>query len=306
MSAATGLKRVLDAMARDDVDVLLLGREGNARYVSGTARLFLATERPFAPGCVVVRPTGAVHLLSVGVPAGWEADAVGRLYPITWNPGALVGGIAALPGVAGARRVGVDGMTPLFEQILGACFADATLVDGEALVRAARRVKTADELDAIRAAIAVAHDVMAAARGAARSGASERGVVAVAMEAMARAGVATASFEPVVRRVHGVTAIDVGVLRDGWEGGLARTEPDISAPGEHVAAIARCRAGARVRDVAPGGDVYGVGLGYEVLAPGDELEPGMVLSIATDTVRDLVLVTDGEPEVLTQVLRGAR
>jgi hypothetical protein len=45
--------------------------------------------------------------------------------------------------------------------------------------------------------------------------------------------------------------------------------------------------------------VHGVGCGYEVLAPDDELVPGMVLSLATGAVRDLVLVRDGPPEVLT-------
>ena len=33
-------ERVLRAMAAEGVDVLLLGREGNARYVSGAQRLF--------------------------------------------------------------------------------------------------------------------------------------------------------------------------------------------------------------------------------------------------------------------------
>ena len=53
-------ERVLDEMARQAVDVLLLGREGNARYVSGAHRLFLAGERAFAPGCVVVGETAVI------------------------------------------------------------------------------------------------------------------------------------------------------------------------------------------------------------------------------------------------------
>ncbi len=294
-----GLARVLEAVARDDIDVLLLGRDGNARFVSGAKRLFLACERAFAPGCVVVRATGAVHLLSVG-DAGIPPDIPrARLYPITWNPGALMGVIVAMPGVAGARRIGVDGLTPLFDQLIRAFFADADLIDGEALMREVRRVKTSDEIACIRAAVAVAQAVMDEARVVARSGRSEREVAAVAMEAMARHGVTTAAFEPVVVRVDGTTAIDVGVLRDGWEGGLARTEPGTAAPAEHAAAIARCRAGTPVREVAPGGEVCGVGAGYEVLEPDRELEPGMVVSIATWPVRDLVLVTDATPEVLT-------
>src|SRR5204862_2550116 len=103
------IERVLRAMAAESVDVLLLGREGNARYVSGAHRLFLAGERAFAPGCVVVRETAAVHLLAVtdfGVPA-----EIGRhnLYPPSWSPATLIGRVAAVPGVASAARVGVDG-----------------------------------------------------------------------------------------------------------------------------------------------------------------------------------------------------
>src|SRR2546423_797367 len=92
-------------MARQDVDVLVLGREGNARFVSGATRLWLAGTRPFAPGCVVVRETGAVHLMSVtdfGVPA--EIPPA-RLYPMSWNPVNIMGAVAAIPGVSGARRI---------------------------------------------------------------------------------------------------------------------------------------------------------------------------------------------------------
>src|SRR3954452_16477561 len=95
-------ERVLRAMAAESVDVLLLGREGNARYVSGAQRLFLAGERPFAPGCVVVRESGQVHLLSntdFGIPPEIPR---GNLYPTSWNPATVVGRIAAIPGVSSA------------------------------------------------------------------------------------------------------------------------------------------------------------------------------------------------------------
>src|SRR5437764_6761081 len=110
-----GKERVLDEMARQGVDVLLLGREGNARYVSGARRLFLAGERAFAPGCVVVRETGAVHLLSAtdfGVPAEVPRD---NLYAPSWNPATLVEHATGIPGVRRARTIGVDGLTPLFD-----------------------------------------------------------------------------------------------------------------------------------------------------------------------------------------------
>jgi hypothetical protein len=299
MSVATGLPRVLDAMRREGVDVLLLGREPNARFVTGAARLYLASERAFAPGCVVVGATGSVHLLSVG-DAGIPQDLPNeRLYALSWNPATLMGEIAAIPGVADARRVGVDGLTPLFEQLIDGYLGAPELVDGERILRDTRRVKADDEIDAIRAAAAVARTVMAAALDSARDGASDATIIAIAMEAMAQQHVTTASFEPVVTRAGDLTAVDIGVLRAGWEGGLARTEPSTPAPPEHGQAIERCTPGTPIEEIAPGGNVHGVGLGYEVLEPGSQLEANMVVSVAHGFIRDLVLVADGSPDVLT-------
>ena len=67
---AEGLVRALDEMARQDVDLLVLGREGNARFVSEAARLWLAGTRPFAPGCVVVRETGTIRALVEAMAGG--------------------------------------------------------------------------------------------------------------------------------------------------------------------------------------------------------------------------------------------
>ena len=296
----SGLARVVDAMERDGVDVLLLGREPNARFVTGAARLFLAGERAFAPGCVVVRATRAVHLLSVGDVGVPSVVPPERLYPISWNPATVVGEIAAMPGVKGARRVGVDGLTPLFERLVNEHLGAPELVDGERLLREVRRVKAHDEIEAIAASVAVAQIVMAAALQAARAGAEDRTIVAVAMETMARAGVTTAAFEPVVSHAGEVTGVDIGVLRDGWEGGLARTEPSIPVPPEHEQAIDRCIPGTPIEAIAPTGRVHGVGVGYEVLEPGTQLEAGMVISVANGLVRDTVVVTPNGPNVLTR------
>jgi Xaa-Pro aminopeptidase len=290
------LAQVLDEMQAREIDVLFLGREGNARYVSGAARLYLAGERAFAPGCVVVRATGSVHLLSVG-DGGIPADiSRANLYPISWNPATMMAGIAAMPGLDRVHRIGVDGLTPLFEALIGAYFEAAEVVDAEALLRGVRRVKTPDEVDAIRAAIAVAAPMMDAALGAARAGGPDAQIVAVAMEAMAAQGCTTAALEPVVTRANGrAVAVDLAVLHHGWEGGLGRTVEAGESP-DHVAALDRCRPGVTAGEV---GDVFGVGCGYEVVAHADVLEPGMVLSVTTGHTRDLVLVTDDVPELLT-------
>jgi len=276
-------------MAAHGVDVLLLGREGNARYVSGAQRLFLAGERAFAPGCVVVRSTGAVHLLSAtdfGVPSTLTRD---HLYAPSWNPATLVARVAAIPGVKDARTIGVDGLTPLFESLL----PGAKFVDGEAVMRAVRRIKTADEVELIRAAAAVANATMKAALDAAAVGGP---VKAVAMEVMAAQGVTTAAFEPRVRAEGGGerVTVAVGVLKDGWEADVTRSIPDVANT-----AVDRCRPGVRVGDLGPA--VHGVGLGYEVLTPSDVLEPGMVVSVGVAGARDTVLVTErGAPDVLTR------
>src|SRR3954469_17027265 len=102
-------ERVLREMAGRGVDVLVLGREGNARYVSGARRLFLAGERAFAPGCVVVRESAEVHLLSntdFGIPQEIPQQ---NLYPTSWNPATLVARVLTIPGVAQAKTIGVDG-----------------------------------------------------------------------------------------------------------------------------------------------------------------------------------------------------
>jgi len=265
--------------------VLLLGREGNVRYVSGAHRLLLTGERAFAPGCVVVRATGAVHLLSVtdfGVPPELPRD---HLYPSSWSPATLIARVAAIPGVTEAKTIGVDGLTPLFEALL----PPAELVDGEAIMRTVRRIKTPDEVDMVRDAATVADAVMNAALDAA---AADGPVKAVAMEAMAAHGVTTAAFEPTVRRHGNHVTVAVGVLREGWEADVTRTMPDVPNP-----AIHRCRPGTRVADLP--GPTHGLGLGYEVLAPSDVLKPGMVLSIGVAGVRDTVLVTETAPDVLT-------
>jgi Xaa-Pro dipeptidase len=330
---AEGLARALDEMARHDVDVLVLGREGNARFVAGATRLWLAGTRPFAPGCVVVRETGAVHLMSVtdfGVPA--EIPPA-RLYSMSWNPVNIMGAVAAIPGVASARRIGVDGLTPPFEQLFTATFPGAHLADGEAVMRAARRVKSAREIESIRAAISLAEDAFAVAVEALRSGVRELELKGVFEERMCQGGTTTPAFEGAfcvvdddgpLRRLTSdrviadgdLVAMSAGALLDGWEGSLARTWRCGAPTGEDggrrsrwaghwTPLVDRCRAGVRIGDLraTAGASVHGVGLGVEALDDSAVLEPGMVvqLELEADGVlgADTLLVGDGGAEVLT-------
>ncbi|WP_407687248.1 M24 family metallopeptidase [Mycobacterium sp. HUMS_1102779] len=235
-------RRVLDQMAAHDLDVLVLGRQANIRYVTGTPQLWVAGTRPFGPSCVLVRATGAVHLLSTwdeGVPDDIPHE---NLYGISWNPANTMAVLRRIDGAATARRVGTDALSPAFAQLLPTAFPNATLVDGELAMRAARRIKTAEEVAALREAIAKAESGLAAAVAELHPGVREQTLAGVMLEAMAGGGVATPANQEFAwvtsrdhpwRRVGGdgrvhdgdLVAFSAGVLAGGYMGEVGRTWP---------------------------------------------------------------------------------
>jgi len=149
-------ERALAQMDAHHLDVLVLGRQANVRYVTGAPQLWIAGTRPFGPVCVVTRATGEIHLNSTddeGVP-----DEIGHdhLYGLAWNPMTLIGVLKNIDGAVTARRVGTDAITPTFAQLLPEAFPNAEIVDAEPAMRAARRIKTPDEIDAMGLAVRVA------------------------------------------------------------------------------------------------------------------------------------------------------
>jgi Xaa-Pro aminopeptidase len=211
-------ERALAQMNAHDIDVLVLGRPANVRYVTGAHLLWLAGTHPFAPTCVLVRATEEIHLLSTwdeGVPEDIPHE---RLFGITWNPMNVVEVLRAIQGAPEARRVGTDGLSPMYARILPMAFPAAELVDGELAMREARRVKTAEELVAIRDAIAIAETSLAAGVSALRPGISERELAGVLLEAAAGGGVAT----PAVQDVAWLTSRE---HPDGRAGGDGRARP---------------------------------------------------------------------------------
>lgn len=235
-------ERVLAEMEAHDLDVLILGREANARYVSGAPRYWIAGNRPFGPGCVVVRSTGQVHLLSTwdeGIPDEIPHE---NLFGITFQPMNIVPWLKSIDGVASARRIGTDALTPLYSQLLPLAFPSAELVDGEQAMRVARLVKSDDELAEIKKALEVAQASLSAAVGALAAGVTTRELAGHFMNAMAEQGVTTPSSQHVAwitakdqpwRRAAPDTAaqpgdlvaFDAGVLNDGYLGELGRTWP---------------------------------------------------------------------------------
>ncbi len=238
--------RAIAAMETYDLDVLVLGRPANVRYVAGAPLLWNAGARAFAPGCVLLR-SGEIHLLSTwddGVPAEIPHD---HLYGITWNPMNLVSMLQQINAANRPHRVGTDALSPLFARLLPTAFPGAEVVDGEPALRQARRLKTSEEIAAIGVALTVAEAGLASAVGQLRPGASRRDLVAVFMEAIASLGVTTPAAQDVVRitarnghnggregdRVSpgDLVAFNAGVVADGYTGEVGRTWPVESPQG---------------------------------------------------------------------------
>src|ERR1700742_2706617 len=156
-------ERALAQMDAHNLDIVVLGRQANIRYVTGAPQLWIAGTRPFAPMCVMVRATGDIYLNSTddeGMPEEIDHD---HLYGLAWNPMTLIEVLKNIDGAATARRVGTDALSPTFGQLLPIAFPNAELVDGELAMRTARRIKTAEEVRTLRSALTVAEAGLAAA-----------------------------------------------------------------------------------------------------------------------------------------------
>jgi len=242
-------ERVLTAMAERGLDACLFGREANARYVSGVRRLWTAQTRPFVPACVVVPSpaegsAGAAHVELLSFSASYEdiPAEVGpdHFFPVTWNPAKMMARFEQIPGFLDARRVGFDGLSPLFEGLLRAVLPAAEFVGVEDLMLGVRRRKLPAEIVCIRTAAAIAESALYAAAAEIRPGATERHLQAVFLERMctlgtsqfARQGTFTvADADAPLRWITSGRALDEGsmvamaggVLWAGYEGSLART-----------------------------------------------------------------------------------
>ena len=105
-------------MEAHDLDILVLGRQANVRYVTGAPQLWIAGTRPFGPVCVVVRASGDIYLNTTddeGVPEEISHD---HLYGLTWNPKTLIDVLKKIDGAETALRVGTDAITPTFAALL--------------------------------------------------------------------------------------------------------------------------------------------------------------------------------------------
>ncbi len=233
-------ERALAQMGEHDLDILVLGRQANIRYVSGAPQLWIAGTRPFGPMCVVMRSSGDIYLNSTddeGVPEEIGHD---HLYGLAWNPMTLIDVLKKIDGAETALRVGTDAITPTFAALLPDAFPNAEIVDAEPAMRAARRIKTADEIAAMAPALRIAEGGLAAAIAELRPGVSEQTLAGVMMEAMAAGGVSTPATQdaawvtsrehPWQRADHEVregdlVAFAAGAVASGYVAEVGRTLP---------------------------------------------------------------------------------
>ncbi|WP_454791204.1 M24 family metallopeptidase [Mycolicibacterium lutetiense] len=233
-------ERAVAQMEAHDLDALVLGRQANVRYISGAPQLWVVGTRPFGPICTFVRATGEIHLNSTwdeGIP---EEIPHENLYGFAWNPMTLVDVLRNIKGADSAWRIGTDALTPTFAKLLPMAFPNAELVDGEQAMRAARRVKTAEEILALRSALAVAGEGLAKGIAELVPGTTEKRLAGVILEAEAAGGVSTPATQDAAwvtskdhpwRRAEGdggvsegdLVALSAGVLADGYVGEVART-----------------------------------------------------------------------------------
>jgi Xaa-Pro aminopeptidase len=307
--------RVLAAMEAEGIDVLVVGREGNARYVSGAPRLWTAGSHPFGPGCVFVRASGAVHLLSTwdeGVP---EEIPHENLYGISFNRMTFLKVLQNLEGAATARTVATDALSPSAAQLLPKAFPAAEWVDAEPMLRRVRRVKTPEEVEAIRAAVAVAERSLDAVVPALAPGVTERQLTGLFMEAMASEGVTTPAGQDVAwitSREHpwhrtsrdepvrdgDLVGFEAGVVLGGYAGELARTRPVGGRPVDAALSdtwhelwdrlLEACRVGASLSGLLEAYDAAGVP------APPMPVARGLGLGF------DLPLVTPALPQLAAE------
>ena len=205
------------------------------------------------------------------------------------------------------KRVGTDALSPTFAQLLPMAFPNAELVDGEPAMRTARRIKTAEEIAALRGALTVAEDGLAAAVAELAPGITEqtahrrdaRGDGSRWGEHVGHPGRRVDHPAGPPWRWAGVTAgsptviwwrFASGALADGYVGEVGRTWPVGDVPGADALygrsndlwdrLVAACRPGAPASDLfaayeaagealPPMPVAHGLGLGFDppVISP---------------------------------------
>jgi len=186
------LGRLREQLARADCGAGLFYDPINIRYATGTTNMqvyalhnpcrytFVATGGPV----VLFEFKGCEHLAQ-GCPAvdevreavSWYHFAAGPRAPeLAQRWSAQILDLLRQHG-GGSRRLAVDRLDPMGTHLLEA--AGVEIVEGQAVAHLARRIKTAEEIDALRHAVAVCQSGIRRMRAATRPGMSEQEIWAI-------------------------------------------------------------------------------------------------------------------------------
>jgi Xaa-Pro aminopeptidase len=199
--AALRLKRIArarEAMDAAGVDALLVWKNENVRYLTSLRAQIIAGKSAVLNGCLLVRDHDPILLCS-----GGEIERVKLV--MTWIEEAYAVPIMEASGLVrgmvestlkplfdrlrlGSARVGVDECGFALIQAIGAQMPDVHLVDGDAVMHAARLIKFPEEIALMEEVAAIAEAVTQSAIDAVRPGVRETDVVAEAMHTLFRLG----------------------------------------------------------------------------------------------------------------------
>jgi Xaa-Pro dipeptidase len=372
------VEAVTSALRASDMDVLLLWKDENVRYLTSLRAQLIAGKMTSLNGVLLTADAGPILLCSGGeidkasmgmswlagahpIPIMEQAELVDAFVKTTLVP------LLADMGVT-AGRIGVDQVNFSLVESMGTHLPDLQPTDGDSLMQRARLVKTPDEISIIEEACAIGDSVTQRAIDETRAGRRENEVAGDAMQTLYYLGgemahvitpyVASGEHMSPPHRIctdkiirnGDLCFIDIGAMWNGYFGDIGRTiitgrptelQKQIYTAVYQglMAGIARMRPGATNQDVADTiiatiGEHgfadnmfslfigHGIGMGAneppyigETL-PGStvvELKPGMVFAVEPLVwvpnvrggggvrIEDMVLVTEGDPQILSRV-----
>jgi Xaa-Pro aminopeptidase len=243
------LQRIKDTLAASDIDMLFIFRTEDARYTMGF-RHHLGPAFVIGNATVVIAKDSDPILFTQDFPQAritmpWLREE--QLQPrANFREGVEAARVWAdqLAGLLGSKltdkRVGIDICTPGMMKVFQTVFPTCEFVDGYPLMLDAKRIKTVDEIECLKAANSITEAAMDAAIKAIRPGIRECEILAIAWQTMTALGsewtqcsniVASGPYTAPYRRftsdrivrLGDLVILDIGAGFNGYWGDFTRT-----------------------------------------------------------------------------------
>ncbi len=243
------LERIKDALNKTDIDMLFIFRTEDARYTVGF-RHHLGPAFVIGNASVVVAKNADPILFTQDYPQAritmpWLTDD--QLQPRANFREGVEGArewADRLKGLLGSelknKKIGVDVWTPGMAKVFQTVFPTCEFVDGYPVMLNAKRIKTVDEIECLKAANSMTEAAMDAALSALKPGIRECEVLAIAWQTMTALGsewtqcaniVSSGPYTAPYRRytsdriirIGDLVIIDIGACFAGYYGDFTRT-----------------------------------------------------------------------------------